>query len=433
MNHARNIKEMLSFPTGSRWLANSNAATSGYSSCTDSQFFLGSQFWPENSQGASQDMSLSSRASQQSSQEGSDPKFASSYHTKPLMFGELKDKTKAFGLLDKFEEDKKKAKEKTDSDILAKECLNIQETLNNIQQLVIGTEKNTAVCQTVLETFNNFASTLQNNLNSLQSDISQQFETLLNKVNSQKEVMTGLEERVQKGGDTTVELGSNVQSFKTNLQCLREEQERERSMLDEALKLLSTLVSEHSSKHSPGKVMDSASQTSPCQDNKLEGTQLTSSNVKCNLVEVPPRDFSRIIGKRKSTSRGIRRGHKKRPLVLSERSKHSVSDENSQPVMKCHKQQNVSEPLCGHRDLNKVTSRDSLKPDFQMPLNRETRSTEAAGCFITPLSCWSQDSNSSACLPAAEPILEKLSAEMPAKPESFWQLFDMNCDSDLGF
>lgn len=39
---------------------------------------------------------------------------------------------------------------------------------------------------------------MQNNLNSLQSDISQQFETLLNKVNSQKEMMTELEERVQK-------------------------------------------------------------------------------------------------------------------------------------------------------------------------------------------------------------------------------------------
>lgn len=39
---------------------------------------------------------------------------------------------------------------------------------------------------------------VKNNLTSLQSDISQQFETLLNKVNSQKEVITELEERVKK-------------------------------------------------------------------------------------------------------------------------------------------------------------------------------------------------------------------------------------------
>lgn len=49
-------------------LFNRNVATSGYSSFTDSQFFFGSQFWPENSQGTSQDMSLSSMASQQSSE-----------------------------------------------------------------------------------------------------------------------------------------------------------------------------------------------------------------------------------------------------------------------------------------------------------------------------------------------------------------------------
>lgn len=45
-----------------------NVTTSGYSSFTDSQFFFGSQFWPENSQGTSQDMSLSSMNSQQSSE-----------------------------------------------------------------------------------------------------------------------------------------------------------------------------------------------------------------------------------------------------------------------------------------------------------------------------------------------------------------------------
>lgn len=39
---------------------------------------------------------------------------------------------------------------------------------------------------------------VQNNLVSLQKDISQQFESLLNKLSSQKDMMTELEERVQK-------------------------------------------------------------------------------------------------------------------------------------------------------------------------------------------------------------------------------------------
>ncbi|KAM7422663.1 hypothetical protein PAMA_010623 [Pampus argenteus] len=429
MNHIRNIKEMLNIPTGSRWLANLNAATSGYSSFTDSQIFFGSQFWPENSQGISQDMSLSSRNSQQSSQEGSDQKLSSRYHTKPLLFGELKDKTKTFGLLDKFEEDKKRAKEKTDIDVLAKEFVNIQETLNNIQQLVSGTEKNTAVCQTVLEKFNNFASSLQNNLCSLQSDISQHFETLLNEATSQKETMTELKERVQKSGDTTAELISSVQTLKNGLERLRKEQERERSMLEEALKLLNTLVLEHSAKPSPGKVTDSAIQTSPVQDNKLEGTQFTSTsyNFERNQVEVPPQDPSCIIGKRKSTLRGISR-RKKRPLVLSQRSKLTVLHENSQPVMNCNKQQNVSRSLRERHDL--YSSRGSLRPECLIQ-NRENRSSEVSGCFITPLSCWSQDSNSSACITGIEPILDKPGT--PVKPESFWQLFGMDRDSDIGF
>lgn len=44
-----------------------NVAPDSYCSFTDAQFFCGSQFWPENSQSTSQDVSLSSRNSQQSS------------------------------------------------------------------------------------------------------------------------------------------------------------------------------------------------------------------------------------------------------------------------------------------------------------------------------------------------------------------------------
>jgi len=43
--------------------------TSDYSSLTDSQFLLGSQMWPDNSQGFTQEMSGQSRGSQHTSQE----------------------------------------------------------------------------------------------------------------------------------------------------------------------------------------------------------------------------------------------------------------------------------------------------------------------------------------------------------------------------
>ncbi|XP_077459524.1 interactor of HORMAD1 protein 1 isoform X2 [Stigmatopora argus] len=117
MNHTVNIKELLNKQsTGSR-----NPATS----FTDTQFFFGSQFWMD-SQRSSQEMSLFSKNSQQSSQECSDPKVSARYRSKPLLFGDPKDKDI---LLDTFEEAKKKAKERNDSEIIAKECLQIRETL----------------------------------------------------------------------------------------------------------------------------------------------------------------------------------------------------------------------------------------------------------------------------------------------------------------
>lgn len=246
-----------------------------------------------------------------------------------------------------------------------------------------------------------------------------------------------------KGRDITAEHGSDLQSLKNSLESLREEQERGRNMLEEALKLLSSLVSEHSAKPSPERLMDSAIQTSPgleqslsniLQHKKLEDTQLVcaSQNLQHSQVEVPPQNTSCVIGKRKSTLRSHRK-RKKRPLVLSQR-RRCISDENSQSFMNCN---NISAPFCEHHDLNAVTSRDSKDPDCLITLNRDMRSSESAGCLITPLSCWSQDSNSSACLAGIKPILDKLSAEsttrMPVNHENFWQLFDMDCDSDVGF
>nr|XP_057932623.1 interactor of HORMAD1 protein 1 isoform X1 [Doryrhamphus excisus] len=412
MNHTVNIKEMLSMPAaGSR-----SGAANGATNFTDSQFFFGSQFWRENSQGLSQEMSLSSRNSQQSSTEGSDPKFLTSYRSKPLLFGDPKDKHKAFGLLDTFEEEKKKAKEKNDSQMLAKECLHIRETLNKIQQLMVGSDENTSECQTILQKLSNLSSTLQN-MSSIQSDILQQFEALLNMVNSQKEMMIELGERVQKNEAVSTELGSNMQS---DVEHLRKEHEKTRlnheSMLEEALRLLNTLVSEHSAKLCPGKVTDTAMQTSPGQDEGIEVAQDSHISHKQRPAAVVR------IGK--STSRVSRKRKKERAPVPPQRSNLTVYDENSQPLINGIKQQNRSRPLCSASDVNQVSSRSSFQP------NTKGRSTEAAGCFITPLSFWSQESNNSDILKCVSPNLEKASTESNAgaamPPDALWRLFDMD-------
>lgn len=386
-------------------------STSGYSSVTDSQLFVGSQFWPENSQAASQSVSLSSKTSTQNSQEGSDPIPLSSYQTKPLLFGEAKEKSKGFNILDKFEEDKKKTKENLDSNILANECVYIRDTLNKIQQLATGTEKNSAVFHTVLEKIDGFASALQNNLISLQSDISLQLQTLLNKVNSQSEAMTGLVDRMEKTGCTTTELGSSVLSLKNSVECLKKDHESERDMLEEALKLLSALVSKDSAKPSPVTVMDSIIQTSPSltqsfckslQENTLESSQPSGI---CKAV--PHQDTTCFIGKRKR-SKFFSARRKKRPLVIPQKSKQAISEEKRPSPINC-----IKKPL---------SERNNLK---------ENRSPEASRCFYTPLSCWSQDSNSSACLNGIEPILD--TTEPSVKPGGLWQLFELGCEFDEDF
>lgn len=186
--------------------------------------------------------------------------------------------------------------------------------------------------------------------------------------------------------------------------------------------------------------MDSAIQTSPglvqsmsiLQDNKLEGTQLTcvSDNLKQGQVEVPPKKGSNITMNRGFTVKHIRR-HKKRSPAPSQSSK--CTDENSRPLMNCNKQPKVSTSLREHRKL-RATTHDTCNPGSVMPLNRENKLSEAAGCYITPASCWSQDSSSSLCLHGIEPILEKLlSSESkidPIKPIGILELCEINYDSD---
>lgn len=224
------------------------------------------------------------------------------------------------------------------------------------------------------------------------------------------------------------ELCSNAQNVKKALDGLREEQERDKHMLEEALRLLNTLISEQSAKTRPEVVMDTASQTSPDQNNTFPNTPFScpSNESERSQVSSRPQNPIFLTGKRKSTSKvSFRR--KKRPLVLSKRHKDVVCDENEQPVVSCARKPNALTP---RSDLNRALSTQSLNPNCLSMLTRQNEASEAAGCFITPLSCWSQDSNSSAELVEINSVLGNVSAEsktaMPARAESFWQLFDMD-------
>ncbi|XP_032406532.1 interactor of HORMAD1 protein 1 [Xiphophorus hellerii] len=259
------------------------------------------------------------------------------------------------------------------------------------------------------------------------------FETWVDKLSSQKEVMAELEEKLQKNGEATSELATQLKSLKSNVECLRGEQEREQKMLEEALKLLNSLVSKPSDKPSPKSVLDSAIQTSPeremsvhniLQSTQSEGTQLP--NVPGNLKhqgETSTQSCRRVFGKRRLNLKGQR--CKKRPLVLSQSRKQFVPDENTEPINPCKKSQKISGPLYENHDQKTLADQQNLGSGSLIPGKKGSRSSMAAGCFMNPPSSWSQDSNSSECLAAIEPILEMLS---PVKQGDLWELFDSEFD-----
>lgn len=193
-------------------------------------------------------------------------------------------------------------------------------------------------------------------------------------------------------------------------------------MLDKALNLLSTLVSKYSTKSGPITVSDRAVQTSPGlekqfsiiqQDNKLRCRQPTPRKPKCSEAEVPYQN-SCFTRKSKSTLVGQRRC-RKRPLLLSQRSTGTICDENCQPLSHNIQQKIVSTPLKQLHDLD-----------------RGGKVHTSTGAFLSPLSCWSQDSNSPMCTIKVEPSSQKLSAETDnqGNVKGLWHWFEINSDSD---
>uniref|UniRef100_A0A8C4LSW2 Interactor of HORMAD1 1 n=1 Tax=Equus asinus TaxID=9793 RepID=A0A8C4LSW2_EQUAS len=137
-----NIKEMLSIPSGSgnTKSSNWNSNQTDHSSLSDSQFLFGSQFCPESSETLSAPLDFGAhlrrpKQSQQNSLE-SEPSVFTKYQTKPQLFGgDKKDGGlfslplsvgKSKGLLEQFEEKKKRAKDRCDS------CRHLWKSLRNI-------------------------------------------------------------------------------------------------------------------------------------------------------------------------------------------------------------------------------------------------------------------------------------------------------------
>ncbi|XP_004715282.1 interactor of HORMAD1 protein 1 [Echinops telfairi] len=173
-----NIKEMLTIPSGSGAIKSSNWNNnqSDYSILSDSQFLFGSQFCPENSETLSGPLEIGthSRHPKQSQQNSldSEPSIFTKYQTKPKLFGgDTKDGSlfplplsagKSKGLLEQFEEKKKREKDKCESETAGSFMSLVKESIHKLQTSVEKSEEHlSSRSQSSLDSLATLAITLQ--------------------------------------------------------------------------------------------------------------------------------------------------------------------------------------------------------------------------------------------------------------------------------
>ena len=226
-----------------------------------------------------------------------------------------------------------------------------------------------------------------------------------------------------------------MHGLEKGLEALKQDYVRGNHHLEEAVQLLSTLVSNHSARKSCGGVADSAIQTSPGlgqpslkvqPDSLPEGT----GPLCCQPESTQPSDVSSwnprsTAGPRKPPRRAPRR----RPLGIPKGRKRTIWDENSQPPVNSIKEETLSplKKICKEA----ATARCQGVPVFHP--NGGGRSNKGLKAFVAPFSPCSEDSSSSVCVAGIEITLKPAEpeGEMPEKGRGLWQLFDMHCESDF--
>nr|XP_014986404.1 interactor of HORMAD1 protein 1 isoform X2 [Macaca mulatta] len=284
-----NIKEMLSIPSGSgnKKLSNWNNNQNDYSSLSDSQFLFGSQFCPENSETLSAPLDFGahlrhSKQSQQNSLEG-EPSIFTKYQTKPQLFGgDIKDGGlfppplsvgKSKGLLEQFEEKKKRAKDKYDSETLYNFVSNVRESIHRTS-VEKSEEHLSSRSQSILDSLETVAKTCEclvfevSAEGTVQETVQAQndlvFEAVQDKGNMEQAILE-MKKRSEARQAEFIEMKSNLK----HLEVLVAQQSQEFQQLCEQLgqlnvpSVLAELKRLISVPPVPGHVKDSASQTSP--------------------------------------------------------------------------------------------------------------------------------------------------------------------------
>ncbi|XP_077633458.1 interactor of HORMAD1 protein 1 [Crocuta crocuta] len=273
-----NIKEMLSIPSGSGTTNSSswNNNQTDHSSLSDSQFLFGSQFCPESSEtlSAPLDFGVYLRHPKQSQQNSldSEPSIFTKYQTKPQLFGGNTNDRGLFplplslgqskGLLEQFEEKKKRAKDKCDSETVYNFISHIRESIHRLQASVEKSEEHlSSRSQSILDCLETMAKTLQETVQA-QSDLV--LGTVHDKGNMEQVVL-----EIQKRFDARQAEFIEMKSGLKHLEVLVAQQSKDFQQLCEQLGQLNvaSVIAELkrliSVPQVPGQVKDSTSQTSP--------------------------------------------------------------------------------------------------------------------------------------------------------------------------
>ncbi|XP_058668728.1 interactor of HORMAD1 protein 1 [Ammospiza caudacuta] len=221
-----NIKEMLSTPTalGPNKFSMRSSTASDYSSLSDSQLLFGSQFCLENAQSAAAPLELGTQLGQQNSQD-SEPSIFTKYQTKPQLFDEeTREKGslnfgagRAKSVLENFEVNKNKIKDKYDREVLSTFISSIKDKL---QELPVCFEKFEEMLDSKLKSSLVGLETLFKTLeDALQSHCSLVLKALTEK-SQMEQALLEMERRLAAKDAEILDMKSSMQMLKEGLESL---------------------------------------------------------------------------------------------------------------------------------------------------------------------------------------------------------------------
>ncbi|KAM4821256.1 interactor of HORMAD1 protein 1 [Thomomys bottae] len=275
-----NIKEMMSIPSGSGTIKSSNRNNNqtDCSALSDSQFLFGSQFCPENSESISAPLDLgphlrNPKQTQQNSMDN-EPSIFTKYQTKPQLFkDDTKDEgsstfslplpvVKPKGLLRQFEEKKKWATDKSDSETLYALITQVGESIHRLQTSVEQSEEHLhSRSQTLLESLKNMTNTLHDTTR-VQKNL--MCESVQDKGNRDQAIL-----EIQKKIQNRQEDFAEVKAIIKHLEVVIVQQSKDLQQLSEQLSQVNVPCVVHELKdwisalQEPRNVKDVISQTSP--------------------------------------------------------------------------------------------------------------------------------------------------------------------------